>query len=401
MMRWIKRIIAVAVVLGLAALLGWAVVHRPPGSPGSSPANASGKKQPAAPVEVAPITHGSIEQVRTFSGTLEAPAAVTVAPKVGGRIERLTVDLADAVTRGQVVAELDNDEYQQQVLQADAELKVAQANLAEARSGMAIAQRELQRATTLQERGVASDAQLDTAKSLELAKEAAVAVAEAEQTRAEAALRAAKIRLGYATVVATWAGGDDQRIVAERFVDEGDTVTANTPLFSIVELQPIQAVIYVTERDYGLLQSGQHVKLQTDAYPGETFAGRIDRIAPVFRQASRQARIELSVDNPDLKLKPGMFIRATTVLQTIDNATMVPEAALVRRNDRDVVFLVDSSGKTVSMREVTPGIRDAGRVQIAGGALEGRVVTLGQQQLDDGAAITIPEPLQPQEAPPR
>ena len=102
--------------------------------------------------------------------------------------------------------------------------------------------------------------------------------------RAEASLETANIRLGYTRITAGWSGGDDQRVVAERYVDEGETVSANTPLLRIVELDPITGVIFVTERDYARLQPGQEVLLlTTDAYPGEDFQGRIERIAPVFR----------------------------------------------------------------------------------------------------------------------
>ncbi|NIR30343.1 MAG: HlyD family efflux transporter periplasmic adaptor subunit, partial [Gammaproteobacteria bacterium] len=70
-----------------------------------------------------------------------------------------------------------------------------------------------------------------------------------------------------------------------------------------VELDPITAVFYVTERDYARLKPGQEAALSTDAYPGESFSGRIVRIAPVFRESTRQARVELRVANPDLRLK--------------------------------------------------------------------------------------------------
>jgi RND family efflux transporter MFP subunit len=342
-------------------------------------------------VEVGAIEHGEIELHRTFSGTLEAPAEFVVAPKVGGRVVRIVVDFSDPVERDQVVAELDNDEYLQAVAQAEADLAVAKANLAEARSSLEIAARALERVTTLRERGIASESQLDTARAEHLAKEAAVEVDEAQVTRAEAALATARIRLGYTTVTAGWSGGDERRVVAERFVDEGGTVAANAPLLSIVELDPIHAVIFVTERDYARLSVDQTATLSTDAYPGETFSGRITRVAPVFRQASRQARVEVTVDNPDQRLKPGMFVRVEIVLDRARDATIVPIEALTTRDGRDVVFVVAPDGESVSMRAVEIGIRQGSRAQVFGEGLVGRVVTLGQQLVDDGSRITVPE----------
>jgi RND family efflux transporter MFP subunit len=344
----------------------------------------------AAPVEVAPIERGPMELRRTFSGALEAPGQFVVAPKVSGRVERLAVNLADTVSRGQVVAELDNDEYVQAVAQARAELAVAKANLVEAESALEIAVRELDRVIRLRERGVASEANLDTARANRLAKKARLEVARAEVTRAEASLATARIRLGYTRITADWSGGRGSRVVAERYVDEGQTVSANTPLVRIVELDPITAVIFATEKDYGKLQPGQAVSLATDAYAAESFAGRIARIAPVFREATRQARVEISVDNSGHRLKPGMFIRATVVLDRVADAIIVPEQALTTRNDRTGVFLVGDDGRSVAWREVQVGIREGGRVQVLGKELAGRVVTLGQQLVDDGSPIIIP-----------
>ncbi len=348
-----------------------------------------GKGPQAAPVEVARIQQGSIELRRTFSGALEAPARFVVAPKVSGRIERVLVDLADTVKRGQVVAELDDDEYIQAVAQARADLAVARANLTEAESALEIAAREYRRIETLRKRGATSDAQLDTAEANQLAKQAQLEVARARLAKAEAFLETANIRLGYTRVKAGWTGEDEERVVSERYVDEGDTVSANTPLMSIVALHPMTGVIYVTEKDYGSLQPGQPVSLTTDAYD-ETFPGHISRIAPVFREATRQAKVELTVENRQHRLKPGMFIRATVVLDRMPEAVIVPDQALTSRDDRVGVFVVSEDGRSVSWREVDAGIREGGRVQVKGEGLTGRVVTLGQQLLDDGSPITIP-----------
>jgi RND family efflux transporter MFP subunit len=158
----------------------------------------------------------------------------------------------------------------------------------------------------------------------------------------------------------------------------------------IVELNPIVGVVFVTERDYAYLKPGQLVSLTTDAYPGDQYTGRIDRIAPVFRKSTRQARIEMTINNSEHRLKPGMFIRATVVLAQVPEATIVPEQALTIRNDRSGVFVVSEDERSVAWREVKVGIREGDRVQVEGQGLSGRVVTLGQQLIDDGSPITIP-----------
>jgi RND family efflux transporter MFP subunit len=384
----LKLIVAIVLMAG-AAGLGRAIFNQIQGQ--KIPKKRQVGRQPA-PVEVAPIEIGPIQLRRTFSGTLEAPAEFVVAPKVSGRIVRLGLDFADTVRRHQVVAWLDDDEYVQIVAQAEAELAVAKANLAEAKSALEIATRERHRIETLRQRGVASESQFDAAHAEQLRRQAQLKVTSAQVTRAEAALASAKIRLGYTKVTASWSGGSDQRVVAERFVDEGETVSANAPLLSIVELNPIIGVIFVAERDYAHLRRAQHIMLTTDAYPGQQFQGQIDRIAPVFRQSTRQARVELEIDNSDHRLKPGMFMRATVVLEHVAEVTIVPVQALTVRDDRTGVFVVNGDGRSVVWREVTVGIREGSRVQVEGEGLSGRVVTLGQQLVNDGAAITIPEP---------
>ena len=361
-----------------------------------------GKQRKPAPVETVEIVRGPIEFKRSFSGTLEAHAEFIIAPKVAGRVERLTVNLADPVNRGQLVVELDNAEYIQSVTQAKAELAVAEANLVEAKSALQIAKRDLSRVETLRERGVVSVAQLDAAQAEELAKKSKLEVSRAEVLRSEATLETARIRLGYTKIKADWSGGEEQRVVAERFVNEGEAVSANTPLLRIVELDPISGVVFVAERDYGRLKPEQEVLLETDAFPGQIFVGAITRIAPVFKEETRQARVELSIDNPERRLKPGMFVRATIVLDKVSNAVIVAEQAITKRNDRTGVFLVKEDGNHVRWQEVTIGIRDGKQVQLHED-LTGEVVTLGQQLLDDGSAITRPgevsnKPSQPGES---
>ena len=381
---------ALGVVLAGALLAaGWWLSGRTGGRDGGD-RRASAPE--AVPVAVADIEIGPIALERTFSGELEAPASFVVAPKVGGRVVRMLAAIADSVERGQTVAELDNDEYVQTVAQARADLEVARANHSEAESALATATREFDRTASLLKRGIASDSEFDAARQAQIARQAQLKVAVAQVHKAEAALQTANIRMGYTRVTADWSGGSDRRVVAERYVDEGQTVAANAPLLRIVELNPMVGIIHVTERDYARLEPGQPVLLTTDAYPGARFAGRIDRIAPVFTQSTRQARVEIRIDNPRHLLKPGMFITAGVVLERLPDATIVPRQALTERGDRTGIFVVDADGGSVHWRPVQVGIVQGERAQVTGEALTGRVVVLGQQLVDDGSPITIPAP---------
>ena len=377
-------------LVGAAAFVAWLIFQQLALS--QKKEKRSGPQGPL-PVEVALIEQGAITLKRSFSGALEPLADFVVAPKVSGRIEKLLVNISDTVQQGQVVGELDNAEYVQAVTQANADLVVAKANLAMAKSALEIGNREFARTKKLLKQGIASDSEFDALKADLLAKEAQLQVSQAQLTKAASSLETARIRLGYTRITASWTGGGggDDRLVAERYYDEGQTVAANQPLLLIVELDPILGVVYVAEKDYAHLRPGQTVSLTTDAYLDASFFGRIDRIAPIFQKNTRQARVEMIIENPGHRLKPGMFVRAEVALKRVLETTIVPEQALTNRDGENGVFVVSKDGKSVTWHAVKVGIREKGRVQVEGEGLSGWVVTLGQQLLKNGSAITIPE----------
>lgn len=381
--RRLRNVLMVLLLVALGAG-GWYAWFRSDGGADGEPAETR-----VAVVEVADVERRALDLERSFSGALEAKSRLVVAPKVGGRIERLAVDLADPVQRGQAVAYLDDAEFAQAVKQAEAEVAVAEANLVQARNALEISRRENQRMVALRERGIASDSEYDLAQADLMEKEARVKVAEAEVNRAEASLESARIRFDYTRVTADWSEDDSERMVAERYVDEGETVSANEPLLLIVQLDPIVAVISITERDYGRLRPGQEAGFSTDAFPGEVFSGRIDRIAPVFRETSRQARVELVLANPEGRLKPGMFVRARITLDQVEEAVAIPEVALTKRGEIEGVFVVDAGGERVKWTPVETGIRSGGWVEVTSEPPVGRVVTLGQHLIDDGSPIRM------------
>lgn len=347
------------------------------------------KVERIVPVEVASVQRGPLSFYRTFSGTIDPRAQFAVAPKVSGRIQRLLVDVSDPVVRGQIVVQMENAEFEQEVIEAEARLAVAEANRDEAVSHFVIAKRQLDRAKALSDRGIASESSYDSAQAQFLTGQSAVKVAEANLKREDALLRAARIRLGYTQVKADWQQGDNERTVAERFVDEGNTVAANTPILSIVEIDPVIAVIQVTEKDYPLISLGQEAKVQADGFPDKVFIGTVSLISPIFRESSRQAKMELQVANPEHFLKPGMFTRCTLELDRAEKAISVPEMAITKRNNQIGVFRVAEDSTSVEWVEVRQGFKSGDLIQLIGSELSGRVVTIGQQFIKDGSEIRI------------
>jgi RND family efflux transporter MFP subunit len=343
-------------------------------------------------VEAAPVETGSVADVRTFTGTLEAGDAFTVAPKIGAQIERIHVDIGDRVEQGQIVAELDDADVTQAVAEAEAELAVARAEVEQAEADARLARREFERTRSLAERDLASTSELDTTRARAEAQSAAVAVTRARVTQREAALARARVQLSYTRVRADWRGGDDERVVGERMVNAGDTVAANTPLISVLGIAPITAAVFAPESDYARLSRGQTVEVTADALPNRVFEGRISRIAPRFERDSRQARFEVTLPNEDRALKPGMFATVRVTVETAEDATLVPAEAIVRREEGPGVYrVVEGDPPTVRFVPVTIGIEGENGVEILEPELSGQVVTLGQQMLEDGAPIIVSE----------
>lgn len=381
-----KYLIYAALVV-VAGFLGWRVYQKVTEPPTAATPRGGAR---AVPVALEPVRKKTIVEEAEFTGSLEPVSKFIVAPKVAGRLERLSLNIGDPVNTGDLVAVLDSQEYSIQVEQAKAELEVSRANLAEAANNQEVALREENRLRELHRVRVSSESELDSVEALHRAAQAKYEVAKAQVTQKEASLRAAEVRLSYTRIHVNWQGDNGPRYVAERFVDEGALLSVNTPIVSIVDLNPVLAVIYVIERDFPNLQVGQLATLTTDAYKDRRFEGRIIRRAPVVREESRQARVEVEVPNPEGLLAPGMFARVYIRFAEQAEATVVPRSALVQRNGNRGVFLADLGDKKARFVPVRLGIVDATDAQVLEPPLEGRVVTLGQHLLEDGAAISIP-----------
>lgn len=341
----------------------------------------------AVAVEIVPVMQADLSDIRTFSGSLRANAAFDVAAKISGRVEVVAVQIGDTVRRGQVIARLDDDEYVQQREQARAELAVAEASVDEAESAMRLAATEYTRLQELHRQGIAAAAELEKARADHAAAQARLKLAQAQVAQRQAALRAAEVRLDYTLVRANWGGGDDQRLVAQRFVDPGATLAANAPVVAVLDLDPVVAVVHVGEHDYVRLHPGQLATVTAAAFGQRRFPAEVVRLAPRLEEDTRQARVELAVANSEHLLKPGMFVEVRVELTQAQAATVVPQAALTRRGSDLGVFITDEEQATVQFVPVRTGIVQDGHTQILEPALEGWVVTLGQHLLRDGAAI--------------
>ncbi|MEA5446325.1 efflux RND transporter periplasmic adaptor subunit [Gammaproteobacteria bacterium AB-CW1] len=391
-----KKISIIGVIL-LVALAVWWLGRGDDAGPGGPGGWGRDSGEQAVAVEVAEVAFRDIRDIAQYTGTLQARHRFQLAPKVGGRLRELAVDIGDEVEQGQVIARLDDEEFGQEAAEARAAMEVARAQLEDARARRTVQEREYQRLADLREQGLASESEYDLAQSEFEAATANVTVSHAQLAQREAALRRAELRQSYATVRAEWNGGaDGTRVVGERFVDEGSNIAANEAIISVLDISSLRAVTSIVDRDFARLRTGQQVEIRSDAWPGEIFEGQVSRIAPQLREDTRQARVEIEVPNEDGRLSPGFFVNLSINVEEISDARVVPRDALTRHSGERGVFLVESpedaeedSRPRARFVPVSVGVRTDDYAQILSPEIEGRVVTLGQHRLGDGTPLRL------------
>lgn len=309
-----KKLVAIAVVLAVAGIAGyfWFI---------------SRDSEPKFRTEK--IARGDITSTVTASGTVNAVTTVLVGTQVSGTIKEIFVDYNTPVRKDQVIARIDPATFEAQVDQARAALASAQANLDKSETALVDAQRTLNRSKELFGKDLIARSDLDTAETNFLSAKAQVGVSKAQIAQAEAALRTAETNLRYTRIVSPVDG-----IVVSRNVDVGQTVAASfqTPtLFTIAQdLTKMQIDTNVDEADIGRIATGMDVEFTVDAYPETTFTGKVFQVrnAPITVQNVVTYDVVIKVDNPDLKLKPGMTTNVAIIISTKHGIVRIPKAAL-------------------------------------------------------------------------
>ena len=385
-----KKLIVIVIILGLIGYGSWVAYQKIKAS--ESPTGMR-RAAMAVPIETRPVAKDTIQDIGIFTGSLTPKSQFTVAPKVSGWLKELLVNVGDTVTRNQVIAVLDDAEYTQQVEQVKAELLVAKANAQNSASELELAKREYERVKALRDKQIASASELDGAEASFNSAKTRLDVSNAQVEQKESALRASELKLSYTKVQAFWESNDPNaaRVVGERFVDVGALLQANQPIVSILENDLLVAVIFVVEKDYSKIKINQSAIIDTDAFPGVTFTGKIARIAPLLIESSRQARVEIEIQNPKQLLKPGMFVRTNLLFAAHENATLVPRAAVVRRNDTQGVFVIDQQTLKAHFVPVRTGIINNEVAEIIEPEVSGFVATLGNHLLEEGSNVVIPQ----------
>ena len=301
--------------------------------------------KPKVSTEVVKIQDVDMQSV--FMGTVEGYAVNNITPQQPRRITRVLVDVGDRVSAGQKVAELDNS------------------SLAQAKAQYDNAKASFERSDELYKFGGESKASWEAVK-----------------TQYEVAKLTYENLLENTTLVSPISG-----VITARNYDNGDMV-AGQPIFVVQQISPAKVIISVSENLYSYLKKGMPVSIELDAFPGQTFEGKIHRITPSIDASTHTFPVEVVIPNGKEQIKPGMYARVTMKYGTRQNI-VVPDRAVVKMlGSGDRFIYVYKADGTVSYQKVELGRRMQDKYEVLSGIANGdEVVVTGQAALKDGLAV--------------
>ncbi len=304
-----------------------------------------------------------------FSGSLDPEWQAEVAPKIDGRVEKVLVKEGDRVVKGQVLAILEQEDTDAELLQARGDYMDAETNLRKA-------ERLLHRYEKLFKHGAVSEQAVD---DFRFARDNAAAQLEA----ARGTLRAKESAYAGTSVVAPADG-----IVAKRYHQEGYYAKAGTPLFAIADISTLKTVINIPEGQIAGVAVGNEAQIILPAFANRKIVGKVTSIAPVADLPAHTFSTEISVDNPE-GLLAGVFATVVLNAEPRENVLTIPPHAIVMRDDQKTVYVVDADG-TVKRRVLSVGYFNEDIVEIVDGVKDGeRIVTGGQNKLREGSKIKV------------
>ncbi len=272
---------------------------------------------------------GDVQETVETSGTVQPLVQVQVGSQVSGRIARVLVDFNHRVRAGQLLAEIDPTPFRASVAQARAQVMSAEAQLQRARANEQLAATNLHRAEDLRARGLNAQSDVDQARGSHAVSRADVAVATAEIARARASLQSVETNLANTRIVSPIDG-----VVIQRSIDEGQTVAASfqAPVLFLLanDLSRMRIVANVDEADIARMREHLVAEARVDAFPGEVFRGEVTELR--FGATTTAGVVTypavITVENPELKLRPGMTATITVTSNRHPGVLRVPNAAL-------------------------------------------------------------------------
>jgi RND family efflux transporter MFP subunit len=387
------------------------------GPPGERTAQGATKKESERPplVRAEKVELRQIRREISTTGFLESEHRVAIHAKVGGRVAEVGVDEGQAVEPGTVLARLDDREIAAAVRQAQVqiqerearrnllqlEIEIAQSRIEQAQIERDRTRAEYERNRDMQE-GFVSPKVLDESRFAFDSAEKALQVARFNHRKAEldvkavdaalldlkAKLEEVQIRQQEHVILSPIRGR-----VSERWVKGGETTTAADQLFTVVDTENLVAYLSRPQRELPALLAAKEVRFTTDAQPDHEFAGAIDLVSPVVDQSTGSFKLRMRVLPAEASvLRPGMFVRARILTESLRDALMVPKSAVLAEGDRSIVFAIrDGIAHRV---ELQPGVEERLAVECLNRGGDGLrdddvVAVSGHEDLKDRTAVEI------------
>jgi membrane fusion protein (multidrug efflux system) len=366
----------------------------------------------AIPITIAEVVRRPIAAYLQGTATLESPAQVQVLAKTAGLAVQVAVEEGTRVEQGQLLVQLDDHEARlalerAHIQLAEAELaykslvhldqKEAKLELRRAQLTATEAQELYRKSLTMERRGLASQQEVEAARTKQAIADVAVQQAQVRlqykttddarfrYERAQIELKEVKLRLRDTTITAPITG-----VISARQVVPGQFVNTSGPLLTIVNTTRLLARTFLPENVSHQVQVGQPAHLDVEALPARKFPARVQLISPVVDAQSGTFKVTLEVLQPTVELKPGMFVTAFITVSQHDNALVIPKRALTLDSPEPTVYrLRDGRAYRATLRL---GFTDGEQVEVTSGLTAGdQVVVMGQDKLLDGTAVQVVE----------
>jgi RND family efflux transporter MFP subunit len=368
--------------------------------------NQPGATNAVRQVKIARVEETPFGETVTANGTLAAFDQSTASAKVAGRLGSISVDLGSVVRRGQVVAQLEQNEYKLRVQTSEAALGQARARLGlspdgtddnvsaeqtgtvrQAKAQLDEARLNRDRAVRLVEQGVVAKADFDAADATFKVAQSRYqdAIEEIRNRQALLAQRRSELAMARQQLADTAVYAPIDGIVQLKRASVGEYLAAGAPVVDIVRMNPLRLRAEVPERDAGTVRFGQNVRVSIEG-DSKIYLGQFKRLSPVIAAQNRMLLVEADVQN-DGNLRPGSFAKAEIVTNDAKMAVTVPTNAIVTFAGIEKVIVVQN-GKAVE-KPITTGRRSGEWTEILAGVSVGDQVIVDPGNLQSGMAVEV------------
>lgn len=376
-------VLSVAIISGLTVAIA-AVVAVASVAGGKEPPPPIAAKS-ATPVRVVTAVQSSLQLKNEYPGELEAEA-VELAAETTGRLLDVAVRLGDRFAAGQVLARVDATQIAQQIAEANAQVRAAQASKKSSQAQLASAKTELERGQRLFASQLMSEQNLQELSMRVGVLEAAVEAAEAQAGQAQAKLSLLADTRRRAELKAPFDGA-----VSQRYLDPGALVQPGKAVLRLVRSGPLRVRFVVPERDVQLVAPDKPLVVTTQATGSTLHEGHVTRVSAEVSRADRSVAVEGVLDQDYPHLRPGMYAKVTLTLSNLEQAVVLPRVAVLQRDHegqkQSGVFVLD--GDRARWQPVTMRGQSGDQAAVEPMAVGTKVIVLGHESLRDGATVRV------------